>query len=146
MKHFFLSLFLIVLVANSFGQANFDVVKNNAQIEHKLILLSFSGSDWCGPCIRMRKEIFEDSTFVAFANHNLILLNADFPRQKKNQLSKIQQEQNNQMADKYNKSGVFPLTLLLNEEGGVLTSWEGFQKQGVLSFVAEIKEKIDARK
>lgn len=124
---------------------DFSKAKNTAISEHKLILLSFSGSDWCGPCIRMRKEIFEDSTFIHFASAQLVLLNADFPRQKKNQLSKAQQQQNDNLAETYNKNGIFPLTLLLNEEGKVLLSWEGFQKDGAVKFVSQINDQLNGK-
>ena len=54
-----------------------------AKKEHRYILLNFSGSDWCGPCIMLRKEIFDDPAFSAFADTTLVLVNADFPRMKK---------------------------------------------------------------
>ena len=82
--------------------------------EHKFILLSFSGSDWCGPCIRLHKEVFGSNAFEQLANEKLILVNADFPRYKKNQLSVSQQKINDALAEKYNKKGEFPLTVLLN--------------------------------
>ena len=85
------------------------------------MLLNFSGSDWCGPCIRLRKEIFEDKAFEKMANMELVLVNADFPRMKKNQLAPGQQEVNNQMAEQYNPKGRFPFTVLLNADGKILT-------------------------
>jgi thiol-disulfide isomerase/thioredoxin len=96
-----------------------------AQREHKHILLNFSGSDWCGPCIQLRKEVFDDPVFSGMADSSLVLVNADFPRLKKNQLSNAQQQLNDGMADRYNPKGLFPLTLLLDVEGRVLMQWEG---------------------
>ena len=80
---------------------NFEDAKQLARKEHKHILLNFSGSDWCGPCIRLHKEIFESEPFQKFAETNLVLVNADFPRLKKNQLSSSQQKINDAIADKY---------------------------------------------
>src|ERR1700730_17089614 len=83
-------LFLLLplyLIALSDWHTNLDEAKNIAREEHKFILLNFSGSDWCGPCMRMRKEIFESKTFREMAASDLVLVNADFPRKKKNQLS-----------------------------------------------------------
>jgi thioredoxin-related protein len=118
---------------------NLEEAKNIAQKEHKYILLNFSGSDWCGPCIRMRKEIFESAVFKEMADSELILVNADFPRNKKNQPSAAQQKMNDEMADKYNSQGKFPYTLLLDPNGKVLQTWEGFPEESVESFTVDIR-------
>src|SRR6266566_3364709 len=81
---------------------DFGAAKTQAAQQHKLILVSFSGSDWCGPCIRLRKEILESATFEGYAKDHLVLVRADFPRQKKNQLPKEQVKLNDALADKYN--------------------------------------------
>ncbi len=60
-------------------QPDFETAKQKAKEKHELILLNFSGSDWCGPCMRMRKEIFENEQFYKMADTTLILVNADFP-------------------------------------------------------------------
>ena len=122
---------------------NIDEAKQAAAKEHKYILLNFSGSDWCGPCIRMHKEIFDDSSFQRFASSALIMVNADFPRNKKNQLSKEQQALNDKMADAYNKQGSFPYTLLLDANGKVLKAWDGYPKEDVPSFIEDIKQAVD---
>ena len=102
-----------------------DEAQQIARKEHRHILLNFSGSDWCGPCILLRKEVFDDPVFSAMADTSLVLVNADFPRMKKNQLSKEQQQANDRLADRYNPQGKFPLTLLLTADGKVLREWEG---------------------
>jgi len=102
-----------------------DEAQAIARSEHRHILLNFSGSDWCGPCIVLRKEVFDDPVFAGLADSSLVLVNADFPRMKKNQLPKEQQEANDKLADRYNSKGTFPLTLLLTAEGKVLKQWEG---------------------
>ena len=68
-------------------ETDFNKAKQSAQSEHKLILLNFSGSDWCGPCIRMHKEIFDNNSFTQYADEHLVLVNADFPRLKKTRAS-----------------------------------------------------------
>jgi thioredoxin-related protein len=127
-------------------QTDFDKAKESAQSEHKLILLNFSGSDWCGPCIRMHKDIFEDSKFTGYANDHLVLVNADFPRLKKHELSRDQQAKNDQLADKYDKEGVFPLTVLLTADGKVLKEWKGLPPVSSEEFTSQVKAVIDARK
>ncbi len=113
---------------------NFSTAKEQAKKEHKLILLNFSGSDWCIPCMRMHQEVFNTDAFVNYANENLVCINADFPRKKKNQLGKEQQEQNDALAERYNSKGAFPYTVLLNEDGKQLAAWDGFYKDGTEKF------------
>ncbi|MFC5270226.1 thioredoxin family protein [Adhaeribacter terreus] len=115
----------MLIFTNPDWLTNFDKAKTEAKASHKLILLNFSGSDWCGPCIKLTREVFESESFDKYADANLVRLNADFPRLKKNQLSKEQTKHNEGLADQYNKAGTFPLTLLLDENGKVLKKWEG---------------------
>lgn len=134
-----------LLISLSINWENdFSRAQQTAAATHKYILLNFSGSDWCGPCIRLHKEVFETPGFTAFANENLVLVNADFPRQKKNQLSKTLQLQNDQLAEKYNASGSFPYTVLLTADGKPIQAWEGFPKQGATAFINELKQATHA--
>src|ERR1700726_3654901 len=123
---------------------NLEEAKNIAQKEHKHILLNFSGSDWCGPCIRMRKEIFESDVFQKMADTQLVLVNADFPRMKKNQLSLQQQKLNNAIADQYNSQGKFPYTLLLDANGKVVREWDGLPNITSEDFTIEVRNGIYA--
>jgi|ERR1043166_7554230 thioredoxin-related protein len=117
---------------------DFEKARAEAEQSHKLIVLNFSGSDWCGPCIRMKKEIFESGVFEKYAEQDLVLVNADFPRLKKNQLSKEQTKLNESLADKYNPEGKFPLTILFDKTGKVLQEWEGYPNESPEKFVSEI--------
>jgi thioredoxin-related protein len=124
---------------------DFEKAKKEAEQEHKYILLNFSGSDWCGPCIRLREQIFDNPVFVKYADNNLVLINADFPRLKKNQLSKDQQKKNDKLADQYNPDGAFPYTVLLNAEGKLVHAWQGFPNITAEQFTNQIKVILDAR-
>ena len=146
MRFLLISFLSLIILPSSVWQTDINKSEQIAKEEHKYIILNFSGSDWCGPCIRMHNEIFDSEIFTIYANQHLVLLNADFPRAKKNQLSKEQQKKNDEVADLYNKNGVFPLTLLLNSEGKVLKKWEGFPKQSAVEFTNEINTLIDANK
>jgi thioredoxin-related protein len=117
---------------------DFNAAKTEAAQKHKLILINFSGSDWCGPCIRLRKEILESAAFESYAADNLVLVRADFPREKKNQLSKEQVKLNEALADKYNADGKFPYTLLVDENGKILHDWDGFPNETPEQFIAQI--------
>lgn len=144
--------FLLGLIVFSFfhlplaWNTDFEKARIEAAQAHKLIVLNFSGSDWCGPCIRMRKEIFESDTFQKYAQQNLVLVRADFPRLKKNQLSKEQTRLNETLADKYNSEGKFPLTILLDETGRVLKQWEGCPGESPEKFVGQIDHFVHAVK
>lgn len=129
MKYLFITFFSLMMTFVSLAQEwghNYTQAKEAAIKEHKLILVNFSGSDWCGPCIRLHKEVFTTETFLKIANDKLVLLNADFPRYKKNQLPAVQQKINESLADQFNDKGIFPLTLLITTNGKIIKSWDGF--------------------
>lgn len=140
-----LLLFNVLFAVQLIWSADFNESRKQAQETHKLILVNFSGSDWCGPCIRLRKEILESGEFESYAQKKLILVRADFPRQKKNQLSKEQERKNEALADMYNPEGKFPYTVLVDENGKVLKHWDGFPDVSPEQFVSQIKLVDDAR-
>lgn len=137
-------LILSIFVSYPEWLTDFNKAQQEAAQNKKMILLNFSGSDWCGPCIRMKKEIFDVDVFNNYAAEHLVLVSADFPRLKKNQLSKEQTKQNEGLADKYNKEGKFPLTVLLDADGKLLKEWDGLPNETPEMFVAEIKKIINA--
>lgn len=135
-----ITLFIVGLLfsAPQWG-SNFEKAKAEAAQNNKYILLNFSGSDWCGPCIKLKKDIFESEAFQQYAGEHLVLVRADFPRQKKNQLEAAQTTHNEALAEKYNPQGKFPFTLLLDANGKVLKEWEGYPKTlSTLAFVHDI--------
>ena len=143
------NLFFFAVIACLSGQTwhtNMEEAQALAVKEHRHILLNFSGSDWCGPCILLRKDILDQPAFTQLADTTLILVNADFPRQKRNQLTQEQQRLNDQLADRYNSRGQFPLTLLLTAKGKVLRQWEGNPGVSPELFSGEVKAAIDADK
>ena len=123
---------------------NLDEAQQLAKKDHKYILLNFSGSDWCGPCIQMHNEIFNAISFKRFADTTLVLVNADFPRKKKNQLPSKQQDLNNKMADQYNSQGKFPFTVLLDANVKIIKYWDGYPNVKPEAFVKQVKSIIDA--
>lgn len=132
--------FLLVTAAVANWSGDFNETQKEAKKTHKLIVINFSGSDWCGPCIRTRKEILETKTFEDYASGHLLLVRADFPRQKKNKLPDDQVKRNEALADKYNPDGEFPLTLLVDENGKVLKKWDGFPNVSPEKFVSQITD------
>lgn len=140
MKHI-LTVFLLSISLSSFSQ-EVKTLQNSlskAKEEHKKVLFFFSGSDWCSPCVKFKRKYIDSEDFIAFASSNLILFNADFPRQKKNALSKEQISENEKLAEKYNPNGQFPLIILLDENGKTVTKWEELPNETVAEFIAKLK-------
>lgn len=141
MKTIISALIMAVFSIGIQAQNRMENAKKQATENKELILLNFSGSDWCIPCIKLHKNIIETEDFKKLETENvMIYINADFPRNKKNQLSPELKKENASLADHYNSKGLFPYTLLLNSEGKVLKSWEGLPSENALAFSKEIRE------
>lgn len=114
---------LLILLSNlGFAQEwqyNFDEAKKTATAEDKTIIVVFSGSDWCAPCIKLDRNVWQSEAFKKEAS-NWVLVKADFPRKKANVLSKEQTEHNRKLADKYNLEGSFPLVVIMDKNGKVI--------------------------
>ncbi len=101
-------------------QTNFDAAKKIAAEKQLPIILVFQGSDWCAPCIKLDREVWSTDAFKSFAKDHYVMLQADFPRKKKNSLSEKQEMENKVLAEKYNKQGIFPFVVVLDKNGKVL--------------------------
>ena len=118
-------------------QTNFTKAKEIATNDNKYIVLVFQGSDWCGPCIKLDREIWSSEVFKAYANEHYIMLQADFPRRKKNALSVSQTEANAKLAEAYNKNGIFPFVVVLDRKGKILGQ-TGYKKTTPQAYIDEI--------
>lgn len=99
------------------------------------MLLVFAGSDWCAPCIKLDRLLFQSPEFSEYADENLILFKADFPRKKKNRLPLQQELANKQLAQKFNSKGYFPLVLLLDKDETVLGSF-AYENKEVKEYIS----------
>ncbi|SDS43545.1 Thioredoxin-related protein [Formosa sp. Hel1_31_208] len=113
---------------------DFDEAKAVALKEQKTIILVFQGSDWCAPCIKLDKEIWQTEEFQNYAKDHFVMLKADFPKRKKNALSETLQAHNNKLAETYNKSGYFPYVVVLDEKGKMLAS-SGYKKTSPTEYI-----------
>ena len=109
--------------------------------ENKKVVLVFSGSDWCAPCIKLEKKIWKSKEYQKLAEEDFIMLKADFPRRKTNQLSKEQQKHNKILVEKYNRKGVFPLVVVLDEKGNVLGK-TGYKKVSPTEYFNDLKAMV----
>lgn len=141
MKRYIFLLLLVLISSSTFSQnwlTNFEEAKSKAQKFHKPIILVFSGSDWCAPCIKLDKQIFQSDVFKNYAHENTILVKADFPRKKQNALSSELQTHNKELAERYNKNGFFPYVLILDEQGLILGEL-GYEKIEPQAYVNKIE-------
>ena len=120
-------------------QTNFEDAKALAIKENKNIVLVFSGSDWCAPCMKLEKTVWMSEAFAKEADKSWVTYKADFPKKKANQLSPELTEQNKKLAEKYNKGGSFPLVVLLDKNGKVL-GMTGFKNVSAEEYVALLKK------
>jgi protein disulfide-isomerase len=115
-----------------------DLPKAQAQAkkENKLVLLDFTGSDWCGWCIKLNKEVFNTPDFKAYAAKSLVLVEVDFP-QKKEQ-SAEQKKANRALQEKYGIEG-YPTLIVLDGDGKQVGKL-GYMKGGPKPFIAELQK------
>ena len=105
-----------------------------AKEEKKMVLLDFTGSDWCGWCIKLQKEVFSTPAFAEYARNNLVLVEVDFPA-KKNQSAELKAA-NAELKKKYEVDG-YPTIIVLNGEGKKIGEL-GYMPGGPKKFVAEL--------
>lgn len=123
---------------------DFDAAMQVATHQNKSLLMVFSGSDWCKPCIQLKKEVLDHPVFGDFAATHLVLLRLDFPRYKKNRLPPEIAAQNDRLAEKYNPQGIFPALILFTPDGEVIRP-AGFTTNQPEAFVHLLSNLISSR-
>lgn len=141
MKKILVCLFLATLTLNASELWSTDYAASLAQAasSKKPVLLEFTGSDWCPPCMKQNKDVFEQPAFEDFAKDKLVLVKLDFPRSKP-QSPEIRQR-NQELAAKYEVEG-FPTIILLDSEGKELARQVGYGGGGVPGFIDWANEKL----
>ena len=118
-------------------KSNFEEAKAQAAKENKNIILVFSGSDWCAPCIKLDKNIWQSEAFKAEAAKKWIIVKADFPKKKEHALPENQKQHNDKLAEKYNPEGYFPLVVVMDKNGKVMGK-TGFKKMDAEAYIAHL--------
>ena len=121
--------------ADSAWSTNLKTAQEEAKANHKLLLLDFTGSDWCGYCIQLDKAILSQQQFKDYASKNLVLVEIDFPRRKAQSVDV--QKQNQELAERYQIEG-FPTLVVLNGDGKTVWRYEGLYTGGIAAFLAEL--------
>jgi thioredoxin-related protein len=117
-------------------QTDLPKAQAQAKTEKKLVMLDFTGSDWCGWCIKLNKEVFSQPAFAEYAKKNLVAVEVDFPNKKK--LSAAQKQANDALAKKYEIKG-YPTIIVLNSDGKKVGEL-GYQAGGPKAFIAELEK------
>ncbi len=108
--------------------------QEKAHRENKAVLLDFTGSDWCGWCMKLKAEVFDQPEFATFAQANLVLVEVDFPHHK--HMDAAQKEANGRLAGTYSITG-FPTIILLDSNGQLMGN-TGYRPGGPGAFDAEV--------
>jgi protein disulfide-isomerase len=116
---------------------DYKKAQEEAKANNKLLLLNFTGSDWCGWCIKFDKEVWSQQQFKDFARDNLVLVELDFPR-RKSQPAEVK-KQNLELAQHYEVLG-FPTIVVLNGSGQKLWQFDGYFPGGPEAFIAQLQK------
>ena len=142
-----LGLILIALLAGNVANAgadwgiDFAHAKALAKEEGRFILLDFTGSDWCPPCIQLDKDVFQKAAFRDYAKKNLVLVTLDFPQ--RGNLDEALVEQNRYLARKFKVQG-YPTIIILNPQGEEVGRHMGYRPGGVQSYLEFLESVIDS--
>jgi len=135
-------LLLTILGSAAFAHAelnwltDLDAAKSKAKNDNKLVLLDFTGSDWCGWCKKLNAEVFSKPQFQDYAASNLVLVELDFPRFK--QQSDDVKKQNMRLAGEFQIEG-FPTVIVLNAAGKKVGEL-GYMEGGPEAFIAALEK------
>jgi thioredoxin-related protein len=135
-----LLLFALQKEAAADWQSDYNKALATAKTENKKVLLDFTGSDWCGPCIELGKRVLSSKEFEAYAAKNLVLVEIDYPQRKKQ--SAELKEQNEKLSKQYgiDEKG-FPTIVLLDPDGKVIREFTGYDGEPTAELIAWIEGK-----
>jgi len=114
---------------------SYEQGQQEAQANHKLMVLDFIGSDWCGWCKLLDREVFSQPQFKEYAKKNLVLVELDFPKRKR--ISDELRNQNLQLAVRYQVQG-FPTIIVLDGEGQKVGEL-GYMEGGPAVYIAQLE-------
>ena len=115
---------------------SYEQGQEEAKANNKLVLLDFTGSDWCGWCILLDREVFSKPEFKEYASKNLVLVEVDFPKMKP--MSDAMRMQNFRLAQRYQIQG-FPTIIVLNGDGQKVAEF-GYMQGGPDAFIAMLEK------
>ena len=129
--------FVTTVARGSEWQTDYEQALATAKAAKKCVLLNFTGSDWCGPCIQMERTAFSKPAFLDYAKQNLVLVAVDYPRLK--ELPEKVTKQNERLMHQYSIGG-FPTVILLNPDGKILGQLGGYAGEGPAEIIAWVEK------
>jgi thioredoxin-related protein len=118
-------------------QTDYDKALATAKAENKRVLLDFTGSDWCGPCISLKKKVFTQPEFAEYAAKNFVLVEVDYPNKKV--LPDGVKLQNERLKMQYGiEDKGYPTIIVLGSDGKVLGEFSGYRGEGPAEFIAKV--------
>ena len=142
--------FFALLAAAAVGIANagdyltdLETAKKKAATDKKPLLVKFTGSDWCPPCIKLHQEVFSKSSFKKAVEKDFVVVVLDFPR--KTELPEEQAAANKKVAKEYGLKS-YPTVLLMDSKGKVFKSMSGYAGGGAEAYLKGLKSSLRARK
>jgi len=139
-------LLLLISLLPSFARGastwltNFSKAQSQARSEKKALLVDFTGSDWCGWCIRLQREVFSKPEFDEYARKNLVLVEVDFPKRKAQ--SDAQLRANRALAQRFSVEG-YPTLVVLDSSGKEMGRL-GYEPGGTKPFLARLSKMTGA--
>lgn len=130
-----LAIFQAIAAANGEWLTDLPQAQAKAKEENKYVLMDFTGSDWCPPCKALHKNVLTSSEFGEYAKKNLVLVEVDFPNQKKQ--SPELKKANQALQAKYGVEG-YPTLVLLNPEGKEVWRNVGYGGDAAKDVIAKI--------
>lgn len=119
---------------------DYELAKQTAKQENKKLLLNFTGSDWCGWCKILDREVFDTEDFIQYANEKLVCVKLDFPAQKK--LPQAEVKQNFTLQKKYKVKG-YPTILLLDHDETLIME-TGYRRGGAQPYIDHLEYAFNA--
>jgi protein disulfide-isomerase len=143
------ALFLAALVLSSQAepawQTDLKAAKEQAKKENKAVLVDFTGSEWCGACIQLKKAVLVKPEFEKFAEKNLVLVELDFPPFVKKKVPLSKQKENEALSKEYNVEG-FPTVVVLDSNGKELGRLEGYEGDNVKAYIKRLEDILANKK
>ena len=125
-----------VNAAESIWLTDLPKAQAQAKSENKIVLMDFTGSDWCHWCIKFRKEVLDTDEFKAYAAKNVVLVEVDFPSKK--QQSDGLKKANAALGKQYKVDG-YPTLVVLDKDGKEIGRQVGYAEGGPAAFIKKLE-------
>jgi thioredoxin-related protein len=116
---------------------NFAKAQEKAKAEKKILLMDFTGSDWCPPCKALHRNVFSKKEFLDYAKDNLVLMEIDFPKAKPQ--NEELKRANAKLAEKFGVEA-YPTIVVLDSDGKQLSKEAGYGGTSAADYVAKLKK------